>query len=156
MCYCLTFKTSKNNICLYIAVTHLLGIAPYVLTLYFLSAPEGRIGWRQTCLLKDKVLFAARSYCELQQLMSLMENSCTRLCVADSVVFQQAAPSRSSAATRGAGTEHWTALSVSASFRSCNVNALGSLIHFYLPRVFQLYVLSYHYITSNDLHCGPQ
>lgn len=48
----------------------------------------------------------ARSYCELQQLMSLMENSCTKPSAADSVVFQQAALSRSSAGTRGAGTEH--------------------------------------------------
>lgn len=59
-----------------------------ILTLYFLSAPVGRIGWRQSCLLEDKLLCPqqvswGRSNCEMQQLISLMENSCIKFYAAD-------------------------------------------------------------------------
>lgn len=120
MYYCLTFKTNPRIIHACIAVTHLLCI---VLTLYFLSAPVGRTGWRQSCLLKDKVLRPqqvswARSNCEMQQLMSLMEKSCMKFCAADCDISKGSTEEEQRCFQRG---WHWTLN------RSFNVSQLQEL-----------------------------
>lgn len=127
MYYCLTFKTNPRIIYACIAVTHLFCIAPYVLTLHFLSACSSGKSRMKAILptqgqnTASPAVSWARSNCEMQQLMSLMENSCIKeFCAADCAVSTGSTEEEQRCHQRG---RHW------ALNRSFNVSQLQELQH---------------------------